>query len=286
MPYPLIAVEGNPYGPLITFQSDNVLPPAAVYIGPDDTLVLRVRSTSLPAPVTVMLRRLRPSGVIEPELYTLTDTSGTFSGTSLNIPPSEGWIVSAAAGCTATSRGQVFVSLFITRDTKAFPPQASHILLQGYADEDSWLGFPQSPVESSVSGRGMMRSITNAAPGAGNDFTITVPAGVQWRPISLLATLVTSAAVANRIVSLRIGATAGLPYCTIPPPVVQTATNTWNYTWGAGLASQAQPPFNTMPLMLDFRLHPGHVIFSHVSALDAGDAWNQQVMLVEEWVGL
>src|SRR6516162_1693189 len=50
---------------------------------------------------------------------------------------------------------------------------------------------------------GYKRPVAITTPAAGANWTVTVPGGRMWRPIAINATLVTSAAVANRIPGIQ-----------------------------------------------------------------------------------
>lgn len=119
-----------------------------------------------------------------------------------------------------------------------------------------------------------------AAPAAGADWLVTVPAGHLYRIRSIAAILTTSAAVANRQANLAIG-DGESTFITVPANAVQAASLAWTYGWWplavalqTGLALEAPLP--------DLQLMAGWTIGSAVGAIDVADAWTNIRLLIED----
>lgn len=127
------------------------------------------------------------------------------------------------------------------------------------------------------------RVIRVAAPAPGADFDIPVQSGAMWFVESIVATLTTSAVVANRAPSIRIddGSTT---FCVIGGIGSQAASTSFIWSWmrnfgksdfSLGLSGLNQA-FPSIPLFSGF-----HIRSSTIS-LDAGDQWSGIVIYVLE----
>jgi hypothetical protein len=106
-------------------------------------------------------------------------------------------------------------------------------LLQGPVSSLQRIAWPGSLLLSSLDVAGILRSITGTDPAAGAEISETVPTGARWRLRALAATLVTSATVANRTVSLRVDdGTTG--YFGTDAAGTQPASNTIRYNAAEG----------------------------------------------------
>lgn len=127
------------------------------------------------------------------------------------------------------------------------------------------------PISGERPWRRSRQIIVGAAPAAGADWSVTVPAGELWELRSVFAQLVTSAAVATRGARLVVNdGTAA--FLTLPAPATQAASLTGTYTWaphGPQLAL-AQANIGFVP---ELSLMPGWSIASSTAAIDAGDQW-------------
>lgn len=130
----------------------------------------------------------------------------------------------------------------------------------------------------------LTRTITAPNPAAGADFTVTVPPGSSWIVQSVRAQLVTSAAVANRAVTLRIGDGVS-ELRRIANVNVQAASLTWVYGWlpGYGFVPASGIVQNydlgeTPPI-----LNAGATIATSTGAIDVGDQWSGIALSVIEY---
>lgn len=128
--------------------------------------------------------------------------------------------------------------------------------------------------------RRVRRVVTGTDPAAGAEWTETVPAGVVWDLISVLATLVTDATVADRSPRLRIGDGASV-FLDVPPVAVQAASITGRYLWGRGLTGTNIGAGQAAGIP-DLRLPAGSTIASLTGNLQAADNWGAPVLYVVE----
>jgi len=285
MPYPPVAnAQTNPYGPQVTFRTENVLPPAAVYVGPQDSIFVNLLSPSLAAPVSVTYRLLTPQGQIITSVQTVTTTSGAGGGAQLIIPPAEGYLLSLTVQCPSAVRGQMFVQAYLLAGTTSASGTIDQLLLQGYAAGYDGIAYPQSIPESSTSGRGWVHSVFISQPAADTDWQTTVPAGVRWVLKAAQNAFATSAVVANRSPMLTFLTPGFLSVGWMPCGTILTANLPTDITWFDGALVMNIGNFLTGPLLRDFVLGPGYIIKSQTLNMAAGDQWGAAVLFVEEWV--
>ena len=145
-------------------------------------------------------------------------------------------------------------------------------------------------------GSGIMRAITGTTPAAGTDFVETVPAGVQWRIVSISAIFATDASVGGRIVKLTMDGGAPPDFYrsrangTLPgagQPALITDTYVWSITDpGTLLATPLGPPLTfdlLVALAADIILGPGMRFKSDTLGIFPGDVWSAPTFLVEQW---
>lgn len=284
MPYPTVAAPGNPYGPQTTFRTENVLPPSAVYVGPDDAIVIYIRNPSLSATIFVNYRLLSPDGTIVPNSQSFTCKSVGAVPFIFPISPTEGYLMSLSLFAPTTSRGQVFARVFLQRGTNQPTPVIDQVLLQGYVSDDDRLGYPQSPTESALSGRGWVHSNLGPNTPAGQDWVITVPPGVRWKLKGVQNGLTAAAGGANREVTFTVSDPNFLNMGLIPPAQAQASPNSFDYVWGEGLAYNPLISFaQSVPIFTDLVLGPGWHFGTITLSLQPGDQWGSPAYFVEEW---
>lgn len=117
-------------------------------------------------------------------------------------------------------------------------------------------------------------------PTAGAEISQTVPTGEAWLLTSVVATLVTSAAVANRSPHLIIDDGANV-LANLVPAAAQAASTTVVYAWtvggfDAGAVRDGVAASGQLPAGL--RLQPGYRIRTVTTALDVADDWSAPVL--------
>lgn len=286
MPASLIAnAANNPYGPQITFRTENILPPAALYVGPQDGLAISIVAPLNAGSVTLTYRLLNPAG----EIITSTDSFPFVpagAAQAFQLPPSEGYLLSATIQSTAVARGQVFVRLFTVAGNINSGGTINSLLIQGYPTQNTLLSFPQSPIEADSAGNGTLETILIAPPGAGADFSFTMSPVTRMRIKSVHATFTASAAVSNRYANLQITDSGGNVAGLAPIGTVITAGQALGLTWFLDAVLIATPAQLTAPLFGDLLLSPGDVIQSITNGIVGGDTYTGIVMFVEEWASL
>lgn len=232
--------------------------------------------------VQVTGRLLLPDG-------TVTNLSERFSPTNDRqstvgfIRLQEGWLLDLQATALAASadRGDCWVDVTIFRGFEAVGLSVA-TLLAGYVGLFVSLSYPNSPVEPPVSGHGAIKRIVGTNPAAGAEIIETVPTGARWRILGFSASLITSATVDDRLVTL-IADDGGNALVAGIATTVQTAGLTRFYffsDYGAPLSESENSfavPFPNLTLPANFRLR------TSTANIAAGDDWGAPLLLVEEW---
>lgn len=271
------------YQKLVTLDSSESQPPTEAYIASDDALILQVWNSAAGITILLNVRLLLPDGTVVPNTFTFTPTSDrTLNQFSQQL--AEGFILSICVmGGAAVQRGQTFARIGLIRGfgTVNFVGQ---VYGQGYIGDKINISWPYGLFDVNNSGRGAIRSITGSTPAAGAEFSVTVPTGAQWRLQSLIASLTTSAAVANRAPTLVIDDGVNVVMQSTVS-AVQVASTTGALTWAEGFfranflgtTQGASLPFD-MILLAGFRIR------SVTGLLQAADQYTAPQMLVQEWI--
>jgi hypothetical protein len=268
------------YNQLEHFRRHYLNPPANLYVTVDDIILVRGWAGFSASTVQISLRILAPDGSIQTAFYPFTVVANGATPTLLRIANLEGFLLSASAQVLNTARGLVFLSMVLQRGVGSSDATFGQVLLQGYPDTFSILGYPQQPPQSSLDGRGFPGIEGGAGPIAGAEVSITVPAGQNWIFKSLCVPFTTSATVANRFPTLHIDL-GGNPGVVIPVVAAITAGTAATLTWGATLNPLSTNNVQTMATPEELRLGPGTIIHTVTSGLQAADQYGNTGLMVE-----
>lgn len=200
MPYPLTAPADNPYGPLITFQTEGVLPPAAYYISPNEGLQVVISSPIGAFQIALDMRFLRPQGNVINEHYDYVVYPTSGADFIASIPPNEGWLISATFSAPAPWRGQVYARLLVATAPGQNTSLPTQVLIAGYVSQLRPLSYPSSPQEDNLSGFGYPQSVAVGSFGTAQLAIIQPALRTTWLLRVMRATLSCTVAAANRTV--------------------------------------------------------------------------------------
>ena len=285
MPLPAQLPAQNPYGPLINFQTTNVLPPSAIYLGPNDGIFVQCLIPTLAAvAVTVSYRILKPDGTIATTVDRFNfSNSPSFNNTVL-IPPQEGFLLSFTVVSGNASRGQVFTRVFLNSGGGTVGGPLAHLFCQGYTSLFDFIAFPQSPLAGSLDGRGWLHDIV-----AGSNFSApivsTVPANVHWLLRSISYTFTAGAAAGNRVPFVTVRDAAGIQLALQLGQVTIPALGSTIMFAAAGQTLANLQGVQSVGLVKDIVLTPGFTVEGNALALNVGDQCGPMNFTVEEFVG-
>jgi hypothetical protein len=201
---------------------------------------------------------------------------GIANGYLLNV------VVFASAG--APRVGQTYISLHVTRGQGA----ARYLLatlLQGYVTAEQELGFPGSPLVSSIEGAPYTRFVIGTDVVAGASPTESVPTGARWRLRAISLQLSTSAAAGARRPVLFLRDASGYIVAASPTPNTIGASSLANVYWMLGLPVSSTISVNQIIAGLpDVTLLPGGNFLIQAENFDAGDNWTAPTFFVDEWL--
>jgi len=189
--------------------------------------------------------------------------------------------------CYATGSpliGQVFVIVQILRGLTGATFLVG-TLLQGYVTTTQTLGWPGSPIATSIEGGGVIKAITGTTPAAGAEVSETVPTGARWELLSFTGQLTTSAAAGARLPNLKLlqGGIVVVQSAAVAS-VGPSSGATWVWEQGMPLAAAVAAGVNVSGLNIRLPLLAGSMIVTTTAALAAGDQWGSVFYTVREWL--
>lgn len=269
----------------IKFLTSGVMPPPNVFIDQDDILEISTFTRTTGMIVTVRVRELMPDNTIQTTEQQIVTTAGLFPQTT-QIMLAEGFLLSIEiiGDQFFTIWGNLFASANIIRG-KSTLDNASETLCRGFATYVQPLSFPYGGIRNPTEGQGNIRSITGTVPGVGLEITEVVPPGVRWRIQSFSFVFTASAAVANRIITIKID--DGTNYFFLNSAAFSITANQVAFlTFAAcGFQSSGILSGGLMAAPSNLILTAGWRIKTTTTALQAGDQYSGIQYCVEEWFG-
>lgn len=291
MPYPPRATNDNPYGPQVRFRTEDVLPPTALYLSLDDTLVVQTLCYANPVTGTATIRMLLPDGTLQVDYYQLLPSTINPVYSFAVVPPVEGYLLSAIVQINSTVYGSIWCQMVafkgsVVQPIVSLPPVAGLLVVQGYVDESTYLAWPNSPAVEAGDGAGRMQRIA-LTPAVGANWILQAGGNQRLEVIAVSALLITSAAAGTRVVSLLVYDGLGNPIVRFPTNFTQAPSLGYAYDFYDSAAHiQTNTVWITAPIPQDLFLDPGMSLRSAVQSMDVNDFWNPVTILVREWMGV
>lgn len=285
MPYQPRATFNNPYGPQVTFRTEDVLPPPAYYVSPDDRVALWVVTDVPNISIEFQVRLLDPFGEVKVLPYIFTPTILNTWYPVFQASPVEGYILGALCWANNPPRGQCYVCGVIMRGQQQSFTNAGEVLMQGYINNLNILSYPSTPLQSTFNGRG---SFLTVSPGnvTGGNWTITPGNYVLWRVCSLKYAYQTSAAAGTRSVGVQLVDPSMNQVGFWFSNAAQGPSSTMFYSFSPGAATMTESIIATDALA-DPLYVPGQWSLQGITlSADPGDNFNTIRIQVEEWLGV
>jgi hypothetical protein len=285
--YPAPAEIPVPY--TYTFETENGTPQAALYVTPDDYIIITAYCSVANQTLYVSARFLQPDGYCLPMQQALALPSNG-SAVTVQLRMNLGYLISVTLNIvsvgTTFQRGQIFVSGNLQRPSSVVPLSTVN-LFNGYFLPLGQPGWPGPWFEPAVGGKGCMRVINGTLPSLGQNIVETVPTGRRWVLRSFAFHISCSATVATRTASFYVLAgTSAIAY--VPFSLNATASQTVLYMLNLGQGSEIQNTpilLDTVPVTL-LDLLPTWTLNTYVNNLQANDQVSAPTYLVEEWFNL
>ena len=269
------------YSKLEHFRRRWLNPPSNLYVAVDDIILVKGWAAVTATNINVSLRMLQPDGSIQTVFQPVNIAANGTTPTLFLLRNLEGFLLSASVAAPGVFRGTLFVSLLVQRGVGSGDATLGQVFLQGYPDNFSTLGYPQQPPAAALDGRGAMQFQNPANPGAGAEFSITVPAGIHWilRSFSILFTA--SVAVASRIPTLIYDDGAGHIAAQAVAFQSIAASGVVQLTWAPGLVSVGIATAQQTGFPSELRMAPGTRLRTLTSAIQAADQYSSPVLYTE-----
>jgi hypothetical protein len=192
--------------------------------------------------------------------------------------------VTVFAGAGAPVIGQTYVMVQIVRG-EGLAAIVLGTILAGYVTAVQALGFPGSPIVSSVEGEPYLRAITGTTPAAGAILSESVPAGARWEVLTWSFLLVTNATAANRKPYFQPGVGA-VTYGVIMNFSTVPASTSSFFTFQATMASTSDPVEGLYQAGWGNRilLPAGSSLITSARQLQVGDQFSNLTYIVREWL--
>lgn len=184
----------------------------------------------------------------------------------------------------APLHGQTFVIVQVIRGSAAAAVVLG-TLLQGYVTSTQALGWPGSPISSSIEGAGAVRNIVGTMPALGAEVNEVVPTGARWELQALILGLLPGVVFAQRVPQLHV-TTATVVVFRVASPAGVDAPNALSVSWSHGLGTSTAVVGATVAqsLPLSMPLLAGTFIRTVTLNLDPTDQITFVHYTVREWL--
>lgn len=248
-------------------------------------LRLTVHNSQSGVTVAVHYRMLDPSRRILTNRYELVPTADRAPATG-EFVIGEGYLLNLTifASSGTPRRGQTYVRLQAIhgRSTSA---TVIGTLVQGYVTAQQDRAWPGSPLETSIEGIALTRTVVGTQPAALADIAETVPTGARWRVRGFTAFYQCGALAGNRVPNARLHTTGGANiYSYSPVTLIAGESTTLAYALGMPLDKDIAGFKVTTAGLPDIVLLAGDTVNASMAGRVGTDQWGVPFLLVDEWL--
>lgn len=248
---------------------------------------LRVTSYNAAAGVSLKInaRTLDQRGIPTPDSWDHTpNTDRSAKSTDISLSGATPLNLTVFASAGAPLIGQTFVIVQLIRGIGA-AAVIMGTMLQGYVTAKQAIGWPGSPIETSIEGGGVLRTIQATTPAAGANFAEAVPTGARWDLLCIAGYFSASAVAATRAPIIQLHRVTNGYVCS-PTSATVIAGDTILESWAQGMpiATKLNSTYDCAGLPSPCLLLEGQSIVSFVGSIQAGDQWSQVEYVVREWL--
>lgn len=189
----------------LPFGGGRILPsPTNFYLTGEDRLRVVVVNSLSGCAVRTQWRTANPKGDTVPNSQIQTPTSDrTVSSIDYELGVGSLLNVTVFAEGSTPRIGQTYVMVQLVRGIGGAAIVLG-TLLAGYVTSTQAIGWPGSPIVSSIEGPGFVRTFTGTTPGPASEFNETVPTGARWELLSASWQFLTVGFGVTRLVNFRI----------------------------------------------------------------------------------
>lgn len=251
----------------------------------DDSLRITVVNSLPGVIVEVHGRRVTRDGKTAPFRFLMVPTSDRMPS-SQDFPLGGGFVtnLSAFASNGAPLVNQTFVIVQIVHGAGGSSFVLGTLLAAAVTTTQP-IGWPGTPIQTSIDSSGYLRTIVGTAPAAGVNFNEVVPSGARWRLLMVQAQYAASAAAGNRrpiMVWSQGGGQVGVSAQVVD--VGPSGAGTFNWQNGMHLTSAIYPGSNVAGIPNEMLMLAGDFFASQTANMQAGDQWTAPRYTVIEWL--
>lgn len=253
------------------------------YINDGASVKIVLHNTLAGLGVKFNLQLLQTDGTVT-QMQQDIDPLSDASAFTVNIPMSEGWIIGANLevynGAPVVGQCYAMVYLNTTYGNASFSYKQ---IMGGYIIQGAPLTLQFGDFPSPYTGPGYIFTQQITSPGAGLDFSLTVPSNVRYKIVSFSATLTTDATAADRRASFLYNqATYANPQ--IVSHIKQTANQINQYSFANDITTTTGFNIVNQSIPDNIYLSPTDFFASVTENIAAGDTWEPIFITVEQWI--
>jgi len=251
----------------------------------EDALQIDSLSSLAGLVLTITGTMLGEGGLLIPFAFThVPNSNRTVATTRVSID--SGWLqqVRVVVSTGAPLIGQCWVAVRRSRGLTAIALTTATIQTQ-YVTATTDLYWPGAQAQLPLDGEGAALRQAVTTPGAGADWTITVPTGARWELIAASGLFTAAVAAANRQPELIIDDGANIVFAA-PTQTNITTGQVSRVSWGAGAGGPLAGVNldQSLPIPNDLYLPAGFRIRSNTPNINAGDTWTAINVFTREWL--
>lgn len=259
--------------------------PNQFYLTGEDRLRIVSVNAAASVRVRVACRTAPPAGGTVAQEFThvpATDRSKRTEDFSIGDGSLLNVTVFASGG--APRLGETYVIIQLVRGAGAAAVVLGTIL-GGCITTTQALGFPGSPIVSSLDVAPVVRAVLGTLPAAGIDMFEICPTGARWEMLRILSHFTATAAAATRITQLHF-VQSGTYVVRVAAVKDVVAGEVVDFMWAANLPALAAlgSSIRQQPIPAGMLLNAGDYFLTATSGLQAGDQWTAPAFVVREWL--
>lgn len=285
MPGAVVAPDANPYGPQLEIATNDVPPPMAVYLSPQDQIKVTSYTDLVQGSQDVSIRLLLPDGQLKLIKNTQLFLPVGSAGMVYLLPPVEGYLLGLEVLTNAQPPRRCWTVVDLVNGLQSGTTLAGMRLCSGYSTGTVAVCYPYSTNPDSVDGQGALLSVTTTV-GAGLDWALGPVNSVRWKIRMVNAVLNAGAAVASRTPLFYLRDASGNYMGAWNTGAAVTAGQLMRITTGPTFQNGIFGSIQTAAMPPDLILEIGWTLGVLTAGLQPADQWSGIRATVEQWVAM
>ena len=266
------------------FATQLVQPPSALYIAPEENVVLGMMANANGLTITYNIRLLLADGTVQFITHSVTSVNAGFLEV-FPFPLAEGFLLSVQAyhGGNIAMRGGLYAFAYLSRGS-ADGLNTIETIIADYVTTSFWPTWPMNQPASPDGGFGEPVVLELANPAAGAELIFNATLGKRYRIKAIGFTFTASAAVANRTVRLQLtGATNSVVIAA--DTTVIAASQVMLLAFSAfGSAAYVAGAVHMVPMLPDLVISEETMLSTSTANIQAADQISAVAIHCERWL--